>query len=112
MGRFGAYVVLVVWGQMSSISALRHLGAPLVSSLMGWRLVSTLLLGMFLLGEHLVLVAGCGDGDRAGDDYLVFVGSNGCTSAKVESALRKLYSFFVLIWLLKVHLVPGIIDTG
>ncbi len=35
------------------IVALRKLGAPVVSSLMGWRLLSTLLLGMLLLDEGL-----------------------------------------------------------
>ena len=51
---FLGYVVLVVLGANGlQISALRHLGAPLVSSLMGWRLVSTLGVGMLLLGEQL-----------------------------------------------------------
>ena len=51
---FLSYVVLVVLGANGlQISSLRHFGAPFVSSLMGWRLVSTLLAGMLLLGEHL-----------------------------------------------------------
>jgi drug/metabolite transporter (DMT)-like permease len=51
---FLSYVMLVVLGANGlQISALRQLGAPLVSSLMGWRLVSTLAVGMLLLGEQL-----------------------------------------------------------
>lgn len=51
---FVAYVLLVVLGANGlQIAAIRHLGAPMVSSLMGWRLVSTLAVGMLLLGEHL-----------------------------------------------------------
>lgn len=51
---FAAYVILVVIGANGlQIASIRHLGAPLVSSLMGWRLVSTLSAGMLLLGEHL-----------------------------------------------------------
>ncbi len=51
---FAAYVLLVVIGANGlQIASIRHLGAPLVSSLMGWRLVSTLAAGMLLLGEHL-----------------------------------------------------------
>ena len=51
---FAAYVLLVVIGANGlQIASIRHLGAPLVSSLMGWRLVSTLSAGMLLLGEHL-----------------------------------------------------------
>ncbi|MCO5213364.1 MAG: DMT family transporter [Caldilinea sp.] len=51
---FAAYVLLVVIGANGlQIASIRHLGAPLVSSLMGWRLVSTLVAGMLLLGEHL-----------------------------------------------------------
>lgn len=51
---FAAYMLLVVIGANGlQIASIRHLGAPLVSSLMGWRLVSTLAAGMLLLGEHL-----------------------------------------------------------
>ncbi|MGL4651604.1 MAG: EamA family transporter, partial [Caldilineaceae bacterium] len=46
-------LVVVAWANGMQIAALRKLGAPIVSSLMGWRLVSTLLLGMVLLGEGL-----------------------------------------------------------
>ena len=46
-------LVVVVWANGMQIAALRKLGAPVVSSLMGWRLVSTLVLGMLLLGEGL-----------------------------------------------------------
>ncbi|MFZ1770121.1 MAG: hypothetical protein WAU00_13040 [Caldilinea sp.] len=35
------------------IAAIRRLGAPMVSSLMGWRLVATLSAGMLLLDEQL-----------------------------------------------------------
>jgi drug/metabolite transporter (DMT)-like permease len=53
-GVFLAYALLVVLGANGlQISAIRRLGAPMVSSLMGWRLISTLLAGMFLLGEQL-----------------------------------------------------------
>jgi drug/metabolite transporter (DMT)-like permease len=38
---------------IGNFSALRRLGAPFVSSLLGWRLVSTLLFGGLLLGERL-----------------------------------------------------------
>lgn len=51
---FAAYGVLVVIGANGlQIAAIRHLGAPMVSSLMGWRLLATLGAGMLLLGEHL-----------------------------------------------------------
>ncbi len=50
----GFYTLIVVaWANGMQIAALRKLGAPLVSSLMGWRLVSTLAVGMLLLGEGL-----------------------------------------------------------
>lgn len=64
-GRWGAlqardWVIFVVFSLLIlsganglQIVALRRLGAPMVSSLMGWRLVSTLLVGMVLLGEGL-----------------------------------------------------------
>lgn len=51
---FVAYSLLVVViANGLQIAAIRRLGAPMVSSLMGWRLVATLSLGMLLLGEHL-----------------------------------------------------------
>jgi drug/metabolite transporter (DMT)-like permease len=51
---FGAFSLGALLGaNMSQISALRHLGAPLVSSLMAWRLVSTLFVAALLLGERL-----------------------------------------------------------
>jgi drug/metabolite transporter (DMT)-like permease len=51
---FGAFVVLVLLGaNLGQIAALRHLGAPLVSSTMAWRLVATLALAALLLGERL-----------------------------------------------------------
>ena len=54
---FAAYSGLVVLGANSlQIAAVRRLGAPLVSSLMGWRLVVTLVAGWWLLGEQLTTV--------------------------------------------------------
>ncbi|NJN18690.1 MAG: DMT family transporter [Oscillochloris sp.] len=51
---FGAFVVFVLLGaNLGQIAALRHLGAPLVSSTMAWRLISTLVLAALLLGEQL-----------------------------------------------------------
>lgn len=51
---FAAYVVIVVVGANGlQIAAIRRLGAPMVSSLMGWRLVATLGAGILLLGEYL-----------------------------------------------------------
>jgi len=51
---FVAYVVVVVIAANGlQIASIRRLGAPMVSSLMGWRLVATLSAGMLLLGEHL-----------------------------------------------------------
>jgi drug/metabolite transporter (DMT)-like permease len=51
---FVAYALLVVLiANGLQIAAIRRLGAPLVSSMMGWRLVATLSAGMFLLGEQL-----------------------------------------------------------
>ncbi len=51
---FIAYVLVVVVGANGlQIASIRRLGAPLVSSLMGWRLVATLGAGMLLLNEHL-----------------------------------------------------------
>lgn len=53
-GVFVAYsLFVVVVANGLQISAIRHLGAPMVSSLMGWRLVATLSMGMLLLGERL-----------------------------------------------------------
>lgn len=46
-------LVVVVGANGLQIAALRKLGAPVVSSLMGWRLLSTLVLGMLLLDEGL-----------------------------------------------------------
>ena len=52
-----AYIVFVIFAANGlQIGALRHLGAPLVSSMMAWRLVSTILLGSFLLGEQLTTI--------------------------------------------------------
>lgn len=54
---FAAYSGVVVLGANSlQIAAVRRLGAPLVSSLMGWRLVATLVAGWWLLGEQLTTV--------------------------------------------------------
>ncbi len=46
-------LAIVIGANALQISALRRLGAPVVSSLMGWRLLSTLVLGILLLGEGL-----------------------------------------------------------
>jgi drug/metabolite transporter (DMT)-like permease len=49
-----AYILLVMIGANGlQIASLRHLGAPFVSSLMAWRLVSALLFASLLLGERL-----------------------------------------------------------
>lgn len=51
---FAAFVTLVLLGaNLGQIAALRHLGAPLVSSTMAWRLLATLALAALLLGERL-----------------------------------------------------------
>jgi drug/metabolite transporter (DMT)-like permease len=50
---FTFMAVVLVGANGLQIVALRHLGASVVSSLMGWRLVSTLAVGMLLLGEGL-----------------------------------------------------------
>lgn len=51
---FGAFVGGVLLGaNLGQIAALRRLGAPLVSSVMAWRLIATLLLAALLLGEQL-----------------------------------------------------------
>jgi drug/metabolite transporter (DMT)-like permease len=53
-GVFVAYsLFVVVVANGLQIAAIRHLGAPMVSSLMRWRLVATLSLRMLLLGERL-----------------------------------------------------------
>jgi len=44
---------VLLLSNMSQIKALQHLGAPLVSSLLAWRLVSALLVAALLLGERL-----------------------------------------------------------
>lgn len=46
---FGVFVV----ANLGQVGALRHLGAPLVSSIMAWRLVSALVMGWWVLGERL-----------------------------------------------------------
>ena len=54
---FLSYVVLVIIGANGlQISALQHVGASLMSSLMGWRLVCALVAGIVLLGEHLTSI--------------------------------------------------------
>lgn len=51
---FFTFVIFVMLGaNLTQIAALRHLGAPMVSSTMAWRLVATLALAALLLGEHL-----------------------------------------------------------
>jgi drug/metabolite transporter (DMT)-like permease len=51
---FGVFVVFVLLGaNLGQIASLRHLGAPLVSSTMAWRLIAALALAAFLLGERL-----------------------------------------------------------
>ncbi|MGC8799983.1 DMT family transporter [Chloroflexus sp.] len=51
---FAAFVIFVLLGaNLGQIVALRQLGAPLVSSTMGWRLISALGLAALLLGEQL-----------------------------------------------------------
>ncbi|MGQ9775519.1 EamA family transporter, partial [Chloroflexus sp.] len=51
---FAAFVIFVLLGaNLGQIVALRQLGAPLVSSTMGWRLIGALALAAFLLGEAL-----------------------------------------------------------
>lgn len=49
-----AYILLVMVGANGlQIASLRHLGAPFVSSLMAWRLVSALIFASLLLDERL-----------------------------------------------------------
>lgn len=51
---FAGFSLGVLLGaNLGQISSLRHLGAPLVSSLLAWRLVSALVVGALLLGERL-----------------------------------------------------------
>lgn len=51
---FAAFSLGVLLGaNVTQIGALRHLGAPLVSTLMAWRLVSALVIAALLLGERL-----------------------------------------------------------
>jgi drug/metabolite transporter (DMT)-like permease len=54
---FLAFVLFVQLGaNLGQVASLRHLGAPLVSSTMAWRLVSTLAMAALLLGEHLTSI--------------------------------------------------------
>lgn len=51
---FSIYVAGVLIGSnLGQIASIRHLGASLVSSLQGWRLISALFLAALLLGERL-----------------------------------------------------------
>lgn len=51
---FLAFALFVQLGaNLGQIASLRNLGAPLVSSTMAWRLVSTLMIAALLLGERL-----------------------------------------------------------
>lgn len=51
---FGAFSLGVLFGaNIGQIGALRHLGAPMVSSLLAWRLVSALFFAALLLDERL-----------------------------------------------------------
>lgn len=51
---FALFILGVLVGaNLGQIWSLRQLGAPLVSSLMAWRLISTLLMAALLLGERL-----------------------------------------------------------
>jgi drug/metabolite transporter (DMT)-like permease len=53
-GVFALFTLGVFLGaNVANISALRRLGAPFVSSMLGWRLVSTLAVAYVLLGEQL-----------------------------------------------------------
>jgi drug/metabolite transporter (DMT)-like permease len=54
---FAAFVLgVLVISNLGQIGALRRLGAPLVSSLLAWRLVGALLVGALLLDERLTSV--------------------------------------------------------
>jgi drug/metabolite transporter (DMT)-like permease len=44
---------VLVGANLGQIVALRRLGAPLVSSLLAWRLVSAMVVGVLLLDERL-----------------------------------------------------------
>lgn len=46
---FGVFLI----ANTTQVGAIRHIGAPLVSSVMAWRLVSALILGALVLGERL-----------------------------------------------------------
>ena len=51
---FLAFSLGVLFGaNMGQVGALRHLGAPMVSSLLAWRLVSALIFAALLLDERL-----------------------------------------------------------
>lgn len=51
---FGTFALFVLLGaNIAQISTIRRLGAAFVSSMFGWRLVTTLLLASLLLGEQL-----------------------------------------------------------
>jgi len=51
---FLGYMVFVIVGANGlQITALQNVGASLMSSLMGWRLLATLTAGMLLLSEQL-----------------------------------------------------------
>ena len=51
---FAAFSLGVLFGaNMGQVGALRHLGAPMVSSLLAWRLVSALIFAALLLDERL-----------------------------------------------------------
>lgn len=53
----GAFMLIVVVGANGlQIGALRKIGAPMVSSLMAWRLVATLAVANFMLNERLTSV--------------------------------------------------------
>jgi drug/metabolite transporter (DMT)-like permease len=51
---FAAFGLGVLFGSnMGQVGALQHLGAPMVSSLLAWRLVSALIFAALLLDERL-----------------------------------------------------------
>jgi drug/metabolite transporter (DMT)-like permease len=47
---------VLLGSNLGQIMALRHLGAPFVSSMLGWRLVSVLVMAALLLGERLTTI--------------------------------------------------------
>ena len=54
---FGVFALGILLGaNLGQVSALRHLGAPMVSSLLAWRLVSALFFATILLGERLTSI--------------------------------------------------------